>query len=87
MGCSLSIFDAKGTPQFSQDFSTRDGAIEFLEVAVDPLIAKGAKYIVVDDETAGIEQTYRAKTVADCISAKVDWANAMHRCLYVRPYQ
>ncbi len=86
MGCSLSIFDSQGTPQFSQDFSTPDGAVEFLEVAIDPLMAKGAKYIVVGDESAGIEKTYRAKTIADCVSAKVDWSHAIHRCLYLRPY-
>ncbi len=87
MGCSLSIFDAEGTPQFSREFSTPDGAAEFLEFAIDPLMAKGAKYIVVGDEIARIEKTYRAKTIAACISANVDWSNAIHYCLYLRPYQ
>lgn len=86
MGCTLSIYDALGTPQFSQDFSTPDGAIDFIEDAITPLLENGAKYIVVAEQSARVEKTYRARTIADCIFARVDWSRTLHRCLYLRPY-
>ncbi len=73
MSCYVSVYDAAGIRQFSQAFRTSEGATDFLEQAIEPMLADGAKYIVVVDSGTRTKRIYRAKTIADCIFAAVDW--------------
>ncbi len=73
MSCTVSVYDAAGTRQFSQAFRTPEGATDFLEQAIDPMIADGATYVVVVDSVRRAEKKFRAQTISDCILTAVDW--------------
>lgn len=73
--CIVSVIDAEGVQCFAEDFPSEGEALDFLELQIDGLLDKGAKYIVVSDN--GVNRKYLAEFISDCIFAAVEWSGSV----------
>ncbi len=73
MSCHVSVYEAGGMRQLCLTFPTLEGATNFLEQAIKPLLADGAEFILITNSATRTQRMYRAKTISECIFAAVDW--------------
>ena len=77
MCTTVSIFNDRGDCQLSAELSNPKAAANFVESRIEEFLDYGAKYVMISDEEFGIEQTYSANGIADCIFAVMNWSPAL----------